>query len=269
MVCGLAFSLLFLSILSCGMPPPGTTESGYTVYGHVVKTLGVDAPQIDVTLLDGNTKQPLDVSTTNWMGQYSFSGLPSGYYIVQAGDKHLPVVIKDKNMEVGINLSAANGKMDHTSHVMTQMLKGFQAGFQTGHSANPTAAKGPPGSPDLVRHFSGMWASYTGTSGGGTLKNFYLYPNGVVTEHSETSYQTQYSSDGWSETGSGQFSATGTNSDQAQWRIFGNKEQGQIVIIFPDGSQESHNYRVHVEKGQVYWNEYWFGGRHYSKQKSF
>ncbi len=121
---------------------------------------------------------------------------------------------------------------------------------------------------DLVRHFAGMWASYSGGSGGGTLSNLTFYPDGSFSDTSETSYSIEYSSDGW-QTPDTSLGATGVSSSRARWTVRGTKQAGQIIITAPDGSESVIEYRVFVEKGETYWNEYLFDGRHYSKQKSF
>jgi hypothetical protein len=121
---------------------------------------------------------------------------------------------------------------------------------------------------DLVRHFAGMWASYSGGSGGGTLSNLTFYPDGSFSDTSETSYSMEYSSDGWG-TPDTSLGATGVSSSRARWTVRGTKQAGQIIITAPDGSESVIEYRVFVEKGQTYWNEYLFDGSHYSKQKSF
>jgi hypothetical protein len=46
----------------------------------------------------------------------------------------------------------------------------------------------------------------------------------------------------------------------------GTRAQGTILITNNDGSARSITYRVHREKGRVYWNEYWFNGRLHSRR---
>jgi hypothetical protein len=157
-------------------------------------------------------------------------------------------LLKDENVRQDINLSAADGKMDYFSHYLKQ-------------AATPGGQGGPPGDPELVRHFAGMWAAYSGISGGGTLLNYYFYPNGAFSDASESSYT--------SETPDATYGSVGTDSSKAHWKIQGNKQEGQIMIISPDGSQRTVNYRVYVEKGQPYWREYMFNNRHFSKRKDY
>jgi len=119
---------------------------------------------------------------------------------------------------------------------------------------------------DLVSHFSGIWRGYTGGYGGGTLRNFTLASDGSYFETSETSYSMDHSSDGWSHNDA-HTSAYGRGDAQGRWTVRGNKKEGVLVITYSNGSESIINYRVHVEKEETYWNEYWFNEIHYSKKR--
>jgi len=118
---------------------------------------------------------------------------------------------------------------------------------------------------DLVRHFAGRWASYSGNSSGGTLSNLTFHPDGTFADDSETSYNMNYSGDGWG-TPDTNVGATGVNRSRARWTVRGTREAGLITIHLPDGTESEIEYRVFVERGQTYWTEYLFNGRHYAKQ---
>jgi hypothetical protein len=118
---------------------------------------------------------------------------------------------------------------------------------------------------NLKRIFIGRWASYSGSSGGGTLLNYSFYPDGTFSDESETSYSSQYSSDGWSMPDT-HVGAVGTNRSRAKWTVRGNERQGVILIISPGSGERTINYQVYVSKGQTYWREYQFNGRHFRKQ---
>jgi len=47
--------------------------------------------------------------------------------------------------------------------------------------------------------------------------------------------------------------------------VRGNSKQGKIIIILDDGKENILDYKVHEEKGQTYWNEYWFNGQLHGK----
>jgi hypothetical protein len=111
---------------------------------------------------------------------------------------------------------------------------------------------------DLVAHFSGRWAHYSGS----TLINVTLAPNGDYLYEDESSYSGELS-DGTFETGN--WGAVGQNQETAKWTVRGTKESGTLIITYPDGSKEFVSYHVFVENGQTYWNEYLFDGAHYQK----
>jgi hypothetical protein len=120
----------------------------------------------------------------------------------------------------------------------------------------------------LTRIFVGRWASYSGSSGGGTLTNWTFYPDGTFEDASETSYSTEYSSDGMGlpDTHVG---AVGTSSNRARWTVRGGERQGQIIIIYPNGNERYIDYAVHVRGGQTYWREYSFNGSLFRKGDTF
>jgi hypothetical protein len=113
----------------------------------------------------------------------------------------------------------------------------------------------------LVGHFAGRWASVTSH----TLANVTLSPNGDFIYHYEAGYSGEFQNELGDQTGN--WGVTGQDKTRGRWTVRGNKEQGVILITYGDGSVEQVEYRVHVEKGQIYWNEYWFDGKLYSKRK--
>jgi len=120
----------------------------------------------------------------------------------------------------------------------------------------------------LTRIFVGRWASYSGSSGGGTLINWTFYPDGTFEDASETSYSTDYSSDGMGlpDTNLG---ALGTSSNRARWTVRGGEREGQIIIVYPNGSEKFIDYSVHVQRGETYWREYFFNRRLFRKGDTF
>jgi hypothetical protein len=114
----------------------------------------------------------------------------------------------------------------------------------------------------------GRWASYSGSSGGGTLTNWTFYPDGTFEDASETSYSTEYSSDGMGlpDTHVG---AVGTSSNRAQWTVRGGEREGQIIITYPNGNERYIDYAVHVSGGQTYWREYFFNQSLFRKGDTF
>jgi hypothetical protein len=113
----------------------------------------------------------------------------------------------------------------------------------------------------LMQYFAGTWKTYTQM----TETTVHLSADGRYFENYVASYGgTQHDVYGneamvWG--------AATDQSESGRWSVRGNREQGVLTIVYKDGSQEAINYRVHVEKGQVYWNEYLFDGTLWSKQQ--
>ena len=112
---------------------------------------------------------------------------------------------------------------------------------------------------NLLAHFAGTWVHYS-QYGQTTVT---LAPNGDYYYQDERSYSGNLS-DGTFNTGT--WSAGGQSQEKARWTVRGDKEKGYLIISYPDGSRENVEYRVFVERGQVYWTEYLFDGTHYRKE---
>ncbi|MFC1715615.1 SHOCT domain-containing protein [Candidatus Poribacteria bacterium] len=111
---------------------------------------------------------------------------------------------------------------------------------------------------DLMRHFAGTWGSATTN----TLTNITLGADGSYGDTYESSYSGNLT-DGTFKTGN--WGVAGQDQSKGRWTVRGSKQQGVITITSQDGTQSTLEYRVHVEKGETYWREYWFNGKHYSK----
>lgn len=114
------------------------------------------------------------------------------------------------------------------------------------------------GGAKIARIFVGMWAHYSGGSGGGTLRNYRFYADGTFSDDRETSYNIN--------TPGSNIGAHGRGSNRARWKVRGNNRQGRILLFFPNGNQGHIDYRVHISRGRTYWREYIFNGRLFRKQ---
>lgn len=114
---------------------------------------------------------------------------------------------------------------------------------------------------ELARHFTGMWARAS-TS---TLVNVELYPNGNFEYISEGGYSGSFSDQYGNQTGN--WGVASSDKTKGKWTVRGTKEEGAIIITFDDGTETWVQYRVHRERGQTYWTEYYFDGRLYSKRR--
>jgi|GEM_PF-2135454 len=112
---------------------------------------------------------------------------------------------------------------------------------------------------ELMQHFAGQWTSFTSN----TTTWLYLYPNGIYSEDYEASYAGDFTNDVGDITGN--WGATGQSSDRGKWIVRGNKESGKIIVKLANGNELVFNYKVHVERGETYYSEYWFNGRLYNK----
>ena len=112
---------------------------------------------------------------------------------------------------------------------------------------------------DLMRQFAGTWTNYTTN----TATKITLAPNGNYFENYEASYSGNFRDGLGNDTGN--WGTASQDQGQGRWTVSGNRQQGKIVIRLKDGGENVLEYKVHEEKGQTYWNEYWFNGQLYGK----
>jgi hypothetical protein len=118
----------------------------------------------------------------------------------------------------------------------------------------------PPASSDLMQHFAGTWWNATTN----TETEVTLTADGRYIESSSSSYSGG-SSDQYGNSDMN-WGAASDNAAQGSWTARGNRERGELIITFQDGSQKVFPYQVHVENGEVYWSEYYFNGVLYGKK---
>jgi hypothetical protein len=118
----------------------------------------------------------------------------------------------------------------------------------------------PQGS-DLMQYFAGTWKTYTQM----TETTVHLTADGRYFEN----YVASYGGEGRDQYGN-QTMSWGSATDQKEsgrWTVRGNRQQGVLTIVYNNGSQEVINYQVHIENGQTFWNEYYFGGILWGRQR--
>ena len=118
----------------------------------------------------------------------------------------------------------------------------------------------PQGS-DLMQAFAGTWVTMTTN----TETRVTLSPDGGYYENYEASYSGS-SSDGLGNQDMA-WGTAGNNQSQGRWTAQGSREQGVITITYNNGNTTSVEYRVHVENGETYWNEYYFNGTLYGRER--
>jgi hypothetical protein len=121
-------------------------------------------------------------------------------------------------------------------------------------------AQAPQGS-DAMQFLAGTWVTMTRN----TETRVTLTADGGYFENYEASYSGS-SSDGMGNQDMS-WGTAGNNQSQGRWTAQGSREQGVITITYANGNNTSIEYRVHVENGETYWNEYWFNGELYGRQR--
>ena len=110
---------------------------------------------------------------------------------------------------------------------------------------------------DVAQYFVGTWVTMTTN----TQTSYTLSADGTFTGDYEVSYSGNRAADGTTGWGLAR-----QNQERGRWTVRGTREQGVVILRYPDGRQETVEYRVHVEKGETYWNEYWFDGTLYGRR---
>lgn len=114
----------------------------------------------------------------------------------------------------------------------------------------PAPGADSPQAGELARHFVGTWVAVTSN----TETRVQLAANGQYSY----GYSSSYSGEDWG--------TAHEDQDRGRWTVRGDREKGALIFTSEDGGQETCEYRVHVEKGQTYWSEYWIDGSLYAKQ---
>jgi len=111
----------------------------------------------------------------------------------------------------------------------------------------PSSAGGGQGT--LLQHFAGTWKSYSKH----TERTVQLRPDGTYYDL----YTSSYGGSGWV--------AGGDSRASGRWTVQGDRSAGVMTFTDDEGAT-AVRYQVHQDKGQVYWNEYFFDGTLYGKQ---
>ena len=120
-----------------------------------------------------------------------------------------------------------------------------------------TVAKVDPA--DVARQFVGRWMSI----GKNSQTTLTIYADGTFAFVSESTYSGQFRDSGGHD--AGHWGVMGQNQQRGYWAVRGTREQGVFQIITPAGASSTVDYRVHVEKGLTYWNEYYIDGKLYGR----
>lgn len=115
-----------------------------------------------------------------------------------------------------------------------------------------------PGAQALLYKFSGRWDHATTH----TLTNLFLKPDGTYEEVYEAGYSGMFKDQGGYQTG--HWGATGAQQGRGHWKVVGGLREGRLYLVDQNGKKNTYDYQVHIQRGEVYWGEYFFNGRLYS-----
>ncbi|MCB2220485.1 MAG: hypothetical protein KQI35_08830 [Bacteroidetes bacterium] len=113
-----------------------------------------------------------------------------------------------------------------------------------------------PNTSELMQHFAAKWANFTTN----TSTWIQFNPDGTYDEQYESSYSGDLS-------GGGNWGAYGDQQSKGRWTVQGNRDAGRIIVRMSDGNEIIYDYRVHEERGEKYYSEYWFNGKLYAKSR--
>ena len=108
----------------------------------------------------------------------------------------------------------------------------------------------------LILKFAHRWTHLSSSAYRQT--DLYFYPDGRYADTYEAGYGGQFNDQYGNQTGN--WGAVGTEQTGGRWKVRGNFQRGQIVIMKNDGSEKVLDYEVHVQNGETFWGEYYFNG---------
>jgi hypothetical protein len=114
---------------------------------------------------------------------------------------------------------------------------------------------------DVMNHFVGCWTTTTTN----TQTWMTLRPDGTFSDQYESSYSGNFSNQYGDDLGN--WGAHNQQNAAGRWTVNGTREQGTITLIYQNGEQTVVQYRVNTEKGQTYYNEYYFNSVFYYREK--
>jgi len=120
---------------------------------------------------------------------------------------------------------------------------------------------GPAGGSGFESHFVGTWVTTTTN----TERRVTLHSNGRFSMNYEASYSGRSNDQYGNQTMA--WGQAGQQGSQGRWSVQGTRERGTLTLVFDNGETSRVPYRVHVERGETFWGEYWFDEQLYGKQR--
>ena len=178
-----------------------------------------------VVLLDAKTGNPLVTTQSNFLGKFTFSGLPAGQYLLDTHLVKLPATVINESVRVDIDLSRPDGTMDYAAD-----------GIAEGSSSATEAPTGPNDS-TLQSQIAGIWWGYAGS----TEKKLGLCPDGTYQDYSESSYSGRSFNSAGNETM--EWGDANQRGNAGRWTIQGDTERGTIHVTTATRNSFSWEYR--------------------------
>jgi hypothetical protein len=112
-------------------------------------------------------------------------------------------------------------------------------------AASVTFAPAQAGGGDLMRWIAGKYWSYSSSGGYSSERTVHLCPDGRYFDSAESSasgsFDNRASGSDWG--------TASQNQSVARWKIRGTRQQGQITIMYPDGTSQEVAYQATGEQG--------------------
>ena len=112
----------------------------------------------------------------------------------------------------------------------------------------------------VTSYLTGTWKDIR--SSGHTIIS--LSANGTFSYYSDYAASGNFSNS-WTGEQTGNWGYSNNNETRGRWEAKGTPKAGTIYYQAQDGSQGTLDYRVLIENGKIYWNEYYFDRKLYSR----
>ena len=202
--------------------------AGSKVHGFVGHSSVSPAANVSVKLIDGESERIIDIVQTNFFGKYKFKEVPPGYYKIISGKVTREIMMKEADVRLDIDLSAADGAMDYAN--------AGKVATQSSPKAGKASRAAGPNNLELQGQIAGIWWGYSGS----TERKIGLCPNGTYMDYSESSYSgssnNQYGD---------QVSAWGSANQgggRGNWTIQGDTQSGTIYVEYSNGQSIQMRY---------------------------
>lgn len=207
----------------------------YKVSGFVGQSTSAAAPNVTVTLIHKDSGDIVGTDQTNFLGKYTIKNVMPGIYVLQVEKIQSILAVKDKNVRLDIDLSAAGGTMDYLKTGIAQINAKGQGG-------GPGGSPGPS-DPQMMQTIAGEYYSYAGS----TEKKVMFCPEGTFFDSSESSY----SGTGADSLGNQNMAwgTAGQKQGSGQWAIQGTPQSGTITLSYKSGKRVVVKYQAGAEKG--------------------